>query len=258
MTTSYEEIISNSLGRYPNEDIKNEYLGNYEDLLYYIQCREEYVVNGDDNTVTKIPYPQIGSLLPAASQVYEVDLNSRQVNTPSLLSVQFDHNAEIIYFKCPRYYDNMDLTQAVCVIEFLNAEHLAPGGKKMVRDAGLFWVPFYDINHYDVEIDENGNQIAVPIMYFPWSIGGLATKYSGKITFAIRFYQLANVGQEDSPKYEYLYNLSTRPKDGEIVHGLDLSEEELDAFKLEPNVVQEIYRNLSLAKEDATTYWLEL
>ena len=45
----------------------------------------------------------------------------------------------------------------------------------------------------------------------PWAIGGLATKYAGKITYNIRFYKLAEDGKT------YIYSLATRPKTGEIL-----------------------------------------
>jgi hypothetical protein len=177
-------------------------------------------------------------------------LNTRTAETPQFLSVQFDHNAEIIYFKCARYFDNMDLANTVCVIEYLNAEHSE--GKKKVRDAGIFWVPYYDIGHYDIEVDKKGNQILIPTMYIPWSVGGLATAYSGTITFSVRFYQLDGDG-----KY-YLYNMSTRPKDGEILHGMDLSDEDLETFKIDTSIVTQIYNDLSKMRDISTTYWVEV
>jgi hypothetical protein len=177
-------------------------------------------------------------------------LNTRTAETPQFLSVQFDHNAEIIYFKCARYLDNMDLANTVCIIEYLNAEHA--DGKKMVRDAGMFWVPYYDIGHYDVEVDEKGNQILIPTMYIPWSVGGLATAYSGTITFSVRFYKL------DADGKTYLYNMSTRPKDGEILHGMDLSDEDLETFKIDTSIVTQIYNDLSKMRDISTTYWVEV
>jgi hypothetical protein len=182
-----------------------------------------------------VNYPQITNLLPTDKQVYEIDLDSRTVSTPPFLSVQFDHNAEIIYFKCARYYDNMDLANTVCVIEYLNAEHLE--GKKKVRNAGMFWVPYFDISHYDVEIDEKGEEVVTPIILIPWSIGGLATAYSGTVTFTVRFYKLSGDYATETEGRKYLYNMSTRPQDGEVLHGMDLSDEQLESFKLEASTV---------------------
>lgn len=213
---------------------------SYDDLLFDIQRRS------DENS-------RLATLLPTESSTFTVDLDTRTVNTPHFLSVQFDHNAEILYFKCARYYENMDLANTVCVIEYTNAEHPSdpnnPRSAK-VRDSGLFWVPNYDANHYEIEIDENGNEVATPMLYIPWAIGGLATKYPGTITFSIRFYRLTDDGKT------YLYNMSTKPTDGVILHGMDLIDnEELEEFKILPGVVAQIYANLSQSMNDATTYW---
>jgi hypothetical protein len=129
----------------------------------------------------------------------------------------------------------MDLTNTVCVIEYLNAEHLE--GKKMVQDAGIYWVPYFDTSHYDIETDENGEETITPVILIPWSIGGLATAYSGTITFSIRFYKLNGDYQTAAEDRKYLYNMSTRPQTGEILHGMDLSDEDLETFKIDTSIV---------------------
>lgn len=211
---------------------------SYNDLLYEMQSFRDEAGHG---------YPQIANLLPTEDQICTIDLNTRTIEVPQFLSVQFDHNAEIVYFKVPRYMDNMDLANTVCVIEYLNAPHA--DGKKTVQDPGIFWVPFYDVGHYDVEIDKDGEEIVTPVMYIPWSIGGLATAYSGTVTFAVRFYVL------DETK-KFLYNMSTKPAKCDVLHGLDLTDDEaLKVFELETNVVQQIYNDLTMAVANATTYW---
>jgi len=98
----------------------------YEDLLFDIQN------NFEQNT-------HIVELLPSSEdQIFDIDLETRTIEVPQFLSVRYDHNAEIIYFRCARYLDNMDLVNTVCVIEYVNAD-----GKP-----GLYWVPYYDISRY--------------------------------------------------------------------------------------------------------------
>lgn len=211
---------------------------SYQDLLYELQTYRDEAGVG---------YPQIANLLPAKEQVCAIDLDSRTIKTPGYLSVQYDHNAEIVYFKVNRYMDNMDLANTVCIIEYLNAPHTE--GKAVVQDPGVYWVPFYDVSHYDVEIDKNGEEIVTPVMYIPWAIGGLATAYAGTITFTVRFYVL------DENK-NFLYNMSTRPTKADILHGLDLTNDEaLSAFYLESSIVQQIYNDLTTVERNATTYW---
>lgn len=179
----------------------------YEDLLFDIQK------NFEENT-------QIAELLPSEDQIFDIDLNERTVNIPQFLSVRYDHNAEIIYFRCARYLDNMDLVNTTCVIEYINAE-----GKP-----GLYWVPYYDVSRY--QQDEGDPETEIPVVLIPWAIGGLATAAAGKVTFAVRFYKLAEDGKT------FLYNMSTRPTVGAILHGMDLTDEELEDFKIDPTIVE--------------------
>lgn len=209
-----------------------------EDLLFEIQ---EYKNSNGTN------FPQITNLLPADGQpIYNIDLNTRTVEAPNILSVQFDHNAEIIYFRCPRYYDNMDLATTVCLIQYKNAPHKNKFGKE-TQDAGFYWVPYYDIFQYEEDPENPGHLI--PTILIPWAIGGLATKYAGKITYNIRFYKLAEDGKT------YIYSLATRPKTGEILHGFEYTLEELGVFKEESDVVYQDHSALQAAMNNATTYW---
>ena len=200
-------------------------LNTYEDLLFDIQKNNP---------------PQVVELLPSDDDIFEVDLNTRTINVPQFLSVRYDHNAEVIYFKCARYYDNMDLARTVCVIEYINANN----------KAGIYRVPFYDISKYD--INEEDAEVITPVMYVPWSVGGLATATAGKVTFNLHFYQIA----ED--KKTFLYSMRTKPAEGKVLHGMDLTDEELKDFNLEPTVVEQIYEALAEAQEMSTTYWVDI
>lgn len=209
-----------------------------EDLLFQIQEYEDESGNR---------YPQIAHLLPSDDQIIDIDLNTRQIDAPEFLSVRFDHNAEIIYFRCDRYHDNMDLTNTVCLILYQNAEH-AEAGKKKERNWGIFWVPYFDVDHYTVD-EETG--LATPQILIPWSVGGMATKYPGTVDYVVRFYQLDSTGQK------YLYNMSTKVAQGEILHGLDLSDK-IEDFQIDTTEVERIYSALAQAKEDSSTYWMDV
>ena len=68
---------------------------SYENLLYDLQ----------KNNKT----PLITHLLPKDNQIHVIDMNTRTIDVPQFLSVRFDHNAEVIYFKCARYFEGVDL-----------------------------------------------------------------------------------------------------------------------------------------------------
>ena len=61
--------------------------------------------------------------IPADEPIYEIDLNQRKINVPEFLSVEEDHNAEIIWFKTDRFYDNIDLYESTCWIQYINANN---------------------------------------------------------------------------------------------------------------------------------------
>ncbi len=212
-----------------------------EDLLYQIQ---EY----EDESGKR--YPQIANLLPSDDQIINIDLNTRTIDAPDFLSVQFDHNAEVIYFKCDRYLDGMDLANCICIIQYENAEHQR-GNNKSARDCGLFWVPYIDIYHYDVD-EESG--LAIPKIIIPWSINGLATMYPGSVNYSVRFYQLAPNGQK------YLYNMSTRAAKGMILHGIDWPDDlgGIEEFHVDISEVERIYSAIAQVREDSATYWMDV
>ncbi len=198
---------------------------SFEDLLFQIQTYE------DENAQR---FPQLVHLLPENDQIFDIDLDARTISIPQFLSVQYDHNAEIIYFRCPRYFENMDLASTVCIIEYLNAD----------GEAGLYWVPYYNVDVY-----EDNDESLTPLMLIPWAIQGLVTASSGTVTFTVRFYQL------DAIRKNFIFNMSMQPAQGEVLHGIDLSDKDLEKFKLDTTVVHQIYADLALVQSNATTMW---
>ncbi len=59
--------------------------------------------------------------IPDDERIYEINLNTREIEAPEFLSVSSEHNAEIIWFKMDRFFDNIDLYNATCWIQFINA-----------------------------------------------------------------------------------------------------------------------------------------
>ena len=168
----------------------------YYDLLYRIQ---------DENK------PTLALLLPSDEKIFEIDLNTRKIDAPKYLSVELDHKAETIYFKIARYYDNIDLANMTCIVQYINAK----------GECRVYAVPYYDIDTYS---DDN-------MMLFPWCIDGEATKAAGNVSYSVRFYDIDESGT-------YLrYNISTLPSKSEVLHGIapktdiDNSNDYLASFK---------------------------
>jgi hypothetical protein len=74
--------------------------------------------------------------LPAGEIVYDIDLNSREINSPKFLSVKKDHKSETVYFRVDRFFDYVDLSTTVCLVQYIT-----PKTKK----SRIYVVPFYDI-----------------------------------------------------------------------------------------------------------------
>lgn len=170
--------------------------------------------------------PSLAILLPTDEKIYNVDLNSRVVEVPEYLGVEGDHRAEVIYFKVNRFYDFYDLTQSVCVIQYINA----------LGESRAYPVPYYDIDTLSGQDDSKGE--SDDIILFPWMIDKEVTKIKGTIEFSIKFYKLSDTGSH------YLYNLTTLPAQSQILTGVNktettnlveigyISEETFNAYRL--------------------------
>ena len=142
--------------------------------------------------------------IPSDELIYAVDLNSRTIDTPVYLSTETDHTAETIFFIVDRYYETYDLSQATCVIEYINAKN----------EPGIYLVPIYDLETYA----EEGK------MLIPWVIQGKATRAAGTIRYAIRFYHLTKVerpeGMERGNEYIYDFIINTQVAQSKILKGM--------------------------------------
>lgn len=137
--------------------------------------------------------------LPFAHNIYEVDLNTRKIDGPAYLSVRRDHKAEVIYFKLDRYFDYMDLSNTVCIIQYLIPDENIPR---------IYIVPFFDTSTYFKD-----NKILIP-----WVVGGAVTSKAGKVEYSIRFYKIQRENDND---IKLVYNLSTLPTTSEILYSLE-------------------------------------
>jgi hypothetical protein len=138
---------------------------------------------------------------PKGERIYKINLNTRTSEAPSYVSVKGDHEAETILFQVDRFFDNMDLSLANCVIQYINAE-----GKGYI-----YSVPFYDLE----TLQEEGKMI------IPWFIKDPVTRASGPIRYSFQFYQiekepfasyeLVSIKEDEYvPNYYYLYDEETK------------------------------------------------
>ena len=184
--------------------------------------------------------PTIALLLPSDEAIYNIDLNSRTIEAPEFLSAETDHFAETIYFKVDRYFDNMDLTKTICIIQYENDNAVNtdcdPAG------GFAYLVPFYDITHFEEE-----NKILIP-----WAIGGPATAAAGNVTFAMRFYKFNAEGTS------LIYNLNTLPATSKILHGMNVITNENENFIIPDTTVEMIYQEIDTIRSQADLTWIDV
>lgn len=133
--------------------------------------------------------------IPEAEKVYKIDLNTRKVEAPDLLSVTNDNEAEILFFEVDRYFDNMDLLRTTCVLLYTNA----------LNESFVYPIPCVDAI---TKASENK-------LILPWVVGSDVTWKAGVIKFAFQFYEI-NTGT-----LEYEYMLNTAPATTKVLQGME-------------------------------------
>ena len=135
--------------------------------------------------------PNILIRIPAAEPVYKIDLNTRVAEAPKFLGVESDHEAELIYYVVDRYYDQVDLAQCVCAVQFRNA-HL---------EEYMYIIPAYDVTSMPGKI------------IFAWNILSPVTKFGGSVEFSFKFFKI------DKTSGELLYELNTLVSKSKVLVG---------------------------------------
>lgn len=171
------------------------------------------------------------AILPSSEKVYNIDLKTRQIEAPEYLSVEHDHKSETVYFKVDRFFDYMDLSQTMCIVQYVSADN----------KARIYAVPFYDVTSY---ADEEK-------MLIPWCIDGGATAAAGTVQFSLRFYKIDEVGQQ------FIYNLNTRPSKSKVLYGMDV-QDITDDYDLAPSVYDEVLAKLNEFSTALGSFWEEL
>lgn len=174
--------------------------------------------------------PNLAILAPKDEPLFEIDLNTREIHAPEIISVKEDHRAETIYFKVARYYDGIDLAKTCCIIQYINA----------LGESRVYAVPYYDAETYS----------ELNIMLFPWVIDGEATKAAGTVQYSVRFFKLNSQGSL------LVYNLNTLPTTGIVEKGFDMKYEAI-YNRVEVNAGNYMFDYYYLQDPDTGEYYLD-
>ncbi len=205
---------------------------NYKSLLYEIQ-----------NASTQGPTVDT-IIVPSNILLYNIHLDTREIDAPEYLSVQHEHYAETVYFVVDRYYDNMDLAQTTCVVQYVTPDN----------ESYIYAVPFCDTVTFPDKI------------IIPWCISGSATALSGTVKYIVRFYKIDEqsvIGEnnEYNPSgAEFSYSLSTKPASSKVMYGLPI-EGILDEENYHIETNNRFYEFLNVVNQmvdNATIYWIDV
>jgi len=176
--------------------------------------------------------PSLAILLPSTENIYEVDLNTRKIEAPEFLSNYTDHAAEVIYFKCNRYFDYMDLASCAIVIQYKNA----------AGENRIYPVPFVDVATCSLE-----NK-----MLIPWCVDGNVTAQAGEVTFSIRFYKI------DVNGAALQYSLVTLPAKSQILEAMNVVEDDAEPFVFTPSQYEELVARIQAYEQKNDLTWIVL
>ena len=170
--------------------------------------------------------------------MYEIDLSTRTIHGPETLSVQSDHYAETVYFLIDRYYDNMDLAQTNCVVQYVS------NGESYV-----YAVPFCDVTTYEGK------------MIVPWTISASATKTAGTIKYFVKFYLVEGITSPETGEVidaAFTYSLNTLPATSTILKTLPAADfiKEDETLAL-PERYFELVSIFAQMVDNSTIYWNE-
>lgn len=166
-----------------------------------ITTAQEYFANLD--LIQNINQPAY-ALLPNSENIYNVNINTREVEAPEFLSIEKDLRAETIYFSVDRYADYMDLSETCCVIKYNNANKN--------QGTRYYPVPFYDIYKFYKQKK----------MIFPWVLDSTVTNTPGPIEFSINFFKFIDkVTERNDVSKELIYNLNTLPATSKVLTSIN-------------------------------------
>lgn len=174
--------------------------------------------------------------IPSDEPIYEIKLNERKIEAPEFLSVEEDHNSEVIWFKTDRFYENVDLYNTTCWIQYKNADN----------EEYFYLAPMY------VSTEDVGEEK----LLIPWAISKEVAQKTGTIQFSFQFFKIS----ED--KLRFTFVLNTQPTKSKILTGMridpmgDIEDNgETEWLADELHKLTEAYETL---RKDYELYWIEV
>lgn len=214
-------------------------------------------VNKGDNVYTEefkaflqriqAEYPTTVRQIPFDEPTIKVHLNSRVIDIENseyseFLSMAEDHRAETVYFELDRYFEDVDLFNCTCIVEYING-----GGHPRI----------YPVTLKDIRqgFDENGRLTEKLIL--AWNLGSEATLFKGQIQFCITFYRISYDVLDNGmiTNCNLVYALHTTPAIGNILNGMEYDEQQETEITDYYELSEKHYKALYAAIEQKNVYW---
>ena len=189
--------------------------------------------------------PPTYATLPTADNIYNIDVNTREIDAPQFLAVEKDNISETIYFIVDRYADYMDLATTSCIITYTNA-----AGKSRI-----YTVPFYDIYSYASEKK----------IILPWCLDIGVAEAPGEVEFAIQFFKVGEILNPETNGMEKVvqYSLNTLPAKSKVLVGMTVENFDINSSDSVPAyaaqyLLEKINYMEQLHNDNYGTYWTVL
>lgn len=184
--------------------------------------------------------------LPTEEEVYEIDLNTRSVKAPKFISVENDHDAEVIWFVADRFYESFDLNDATVWIQYRNAN----------KKEYFYQAPTI------VGLDNFGTHKIL----IPWMISQSTSIKSGSLEFGFQFFKTRNTEGENGeavPVFDFILNTqaakTTVLSNGNLYidPSKDLEDnKEIDAVTAD--YIRQLSDKYNTLSKDYELYWIEV
>lgn len=177
--------------------------------------------------------------IPDDEPVYHIDLATRKSEAPPFIGVASDHDAEVIWFKTDRFYENIDLADSSILIRYTNAL------KKS----------YVTLSQPKVIAEDNAEKIL-----FPWPISYNVAEKAGTITFAFQFYQTYYAETEESEnEAKFSFILNTQPATSKILSGMTEKDFENSTWEtLDVDTIRQFLDTYQKLQSDYELYWIEV
>lgn len=176
----------------------------------------------------------------------QVNLNTRIIDIENseyadFLAMTEDHRATTVYFEVARYFEDVDLFNCTCIVEYING-----GGHPRV----------YPVTLKDLIKGQDENGRIIDKMVLAWNVGSEATLYAGDIKFCLTFYKVAY--DEVDNHCDVIYALHTTEATGYIMPGMDYSDEQEKELQDIYMMQSEYYNSLVAMINQKNVYWNDL